>query len=362
MKGRELTGLFTSRSFSQRDSNGTATTQINRRRNLRLDKECKNKEPGTMKKTLLIFTLILNFSSGFGQVIKIPTNQIRQTLIDSGLDSAMNYFRNWNHIPIYRIDMQLCIDIIEKIDLESNYIGFMLDVANNVQTKRLSEKSYSLFKNHCMELRAIADNSEYAEIKTLDGSYLSVLLKQKNDSLESLLLDNYQYWKNAISEVQKISVLTRFVKSLRGDYLFEDCHYNCLITLLGLKKLNSKFYSDSLEYFHRENVRKFQKDNFLGQGIYLYAYREYDEVIIELNRGYKNLGEIDFETETELRDYIERFPDKEYCWKKLIYNDRNGILDLGCQIAPLAGNGKSYRIELIEKNKLKIITIQDWIS
>ena len=305
---------------------------------------------------------MLNLNLVFGQVEKIPTDQIKRTLIDNGLDSAMNYFSNWYHIPIYKIDMQLCNEIVSKIDTESYHVHFLLDVANNVQNKDLSDKIYSLFNSHCLELKSTAVKSEYTQIKSINDSYLSVLLKQENDSLEYLLVDNYQYWNNAISEVRKISRLKRFFKSLGGDYLQEDCHYNCLINLLGLKDLNSKYYSDSLEHYHRANVRKYQKDNSLGQYNYRFEYKEYDVAIINLDYEYEDLGEIDFERELKLMNYFKEYPDNINCWRTLIYNDKSGILDLGCQYAPLAGHGNRYRIELIENNKLKIITLQTWIS
>jgi hypothetical protein len=309
---------------------------------------------------LLLLTLNLNLL--FGQIRKISSNEMMDIIEKSGLDSAKKYFPSFYDMPIYKIDSSLSEKIICKINIHSKYSELLLDYCSNIQDSLLSEKIYELFKAQCQVLKSFAKESNYANIKTIDDKYLFALVKQRNDSSENLLKENYQYWVQTISETQRISSIKRIVKSLHGDYLEEDCHYNCLMLALGLKKLGSRFYSDSMENNHRGKVREFQKNDSLGKYSNRYKYKEFNSITIKLAKEYDNVGEIEFESEPRLQKFFEKYPNDVKCWKTVFYNKNSGILDLGCNYAPLVGHGNRYRLELVEKNKLRIIILESWIS
>jgi len=310
----------------------------------------------------IFFVLTLNFNPSFGQIRKISSNEMMDIINKGGLDSANKYFPSFYDMPISKIDSNLSKKIISKIDIHSKYSVLLLKFCNNIQDTLLSEKIYELFQSQCEEIKSIAKESNYTNIKTIDDKYLLALVKQRNDSVENLLTKNFNYWVQAISEVNKISGIKRFAKSLHGDYLIEDCHYNCLMLILGLKHIGSKLYSESIENYHRGKVREFQKDDSLGQFSSSYKYYEFNTITIKLAKEYDNLNDIEFESEPRLNKFFEKYPNKAECWKTLFYNNKNGILDLGCIFAPLVGHGNRYRFELVERNKLRISFLKSWIS
>ena len=83
--------------------------------------------------------------------------------------------------------------------------------------------------------------------------------------------------------------------------------------------------------------------------------------IIQLENNYSDLGEINFRKEQKLRELIKGY-NNSFCWKFLLFNENIGYLDVGCQSAPLAGSGEIYKLELIDKNKIRLIALSSWIS
>ena len=126
--------------------------------------------------------------------------------------------------------------------------------------------------------------------------------------------------------------------------------------------LGSDFFDKSILEKHQNNLKYYWQDGF---GIHKSGdFTNYNEInkikSIKLSKTYNSLGEIEFEKEPDLQEIFKSY-NKNYCWKFMMYNNNIGYLDLGCQSAPLAGNGVLYRLEL-SKDKLIIHEIQSWIS
>lgn len=80
-----------------------------------------------------------------------------------------------------------------------------------------------------------------------------------------------------------------------------------------------------------------------------------------LNGDCNSVSELDFRKEPELQKIIKEF-DEDKCWKFILQNDKKGFLDLGCLFASLSGFGIKYKLTLIDKNRLQIVIIEEWIS
>jgi hypothetical protein len=294
---------------------------------------------------LMLLVFAFNASS---QIKKISTSEIEKKLIEYGIDSAMTSFR-WYHAPIYKLDSTLYIRMTDYVDnYSSRYSGFVFDGANNIQNPLLAQKVLELVKDYTSGLKKTAVDSKYKKVKIIDKEHhILLLLKQDNDSIESFIKNEYDFWKNATEIRNK-----------------KESHYNSLKMMLALKEMNSSYYSESVENFHRENVSKSSRDSQL-KGYSIYEYNEHYSSVIALENEYSNLGEINFEAEKELSDELEipsYLIDNKKCWSELIYKDKKGILDLGCQFSGLSGYGNRYVIELVGKNKLKVSIIGSWIS
>lgn len=313
---------------------------------------------------IFLMSLFLIFSLNTSpQVKKISTKEIEQCLNIYGLDSTLQSF-SCAYTPIYKIDSALYLKMVTDInDYSSKNLYFLFNGANNMQDSFLSNKVFDLYKEHCSILKNEAIDSKYKTIKTLDNHYLAVFVKQKNDSIESFLKSEYNFWKNGINEVNKLSSIRRFFKSLNGEDLLEDTHYNCLIIMLGLKYLNSPYYSDVVEKYHRENLGKWSQDTKLGGYTYVYDYNEFGSIVVDLRNEYESLSDIKFEEEPDLLNLTtHEFPSTMNCSNKLIYNNKIGIFNAGCNVGSLSAFSTIYKLELVGTNKLKITILDGWMS
>lgn len=292
---------------------------------------------------VLIFSVNINSQT---PVKKIATIEIENILDNNGIDSAMAFFSQWHHIPIYKIDPVLYLKMINPIDsYSSKYSYIIFDGANNIHNQFLAEKTFKLFKEHTSTLKNTAINSKYKKISRIDNTDLSVLVKQKNDSLESFLKSEYDFWKKA-TEVRKKN----------------ESHYNCLVIMLAFKRLNSPCYSGTAENYHRSNVDKWSKDTTLEGHKYIYGYKEYETSMIELKNEYNELSDVSFMEEPALSNIVGEYTNNGKCWNILIHKGKRGILDVGCQYGGLSGHGNRYLIELAGKNQLKVSILSGWIS
>lgn len=293
---------------------------------------------------LLIFTLSIN-----SQIKKISTGQIREQLVKNGIDSAIASY-SWSRTPLYKIDSILYFQMADSVtNFHSKHLDFVANGANSYQSPTLAQKMLQFVKEYTSELKEKAIASKYKKVKIIDeDAYLLILIKQKDDSIEKYFKDEYDFWKNATEIGNK-----------------KESHYNCLKMMLALKELGSPYYSESSENFHRENVKKSDRDRKLRSWRYVYEYKEYETSIVDLKNKYDRLEDINFEEETELAKMfgmLSSYKNDNDCWSELIYKDNKAILDLGCQWGPLSGVGTRCLVELVDKNKLRVITLDSWIS
>ena len=134
---------------------------------------------------------------------------------------------------------------------------------------------------------------------------------------------------------------------------------NCYKILRLLGELKSDYFDSKKYHYHKSKLRPYERDKDIFR--FEEHYGEYDSVIVRLNGDYASINELDFNGEPELKPITKGF-EEDKCWKFILQNEKMGFLNIGCSFAPLGGFGVHYKIELIDRNKLLITKIGEWIS
>ncbi len=318
-------------------------------------------------KTLQIISILifLTLSVKSQEIKMINTKDLISVSNAFGLDSALHISGGF---PIYRIDSATALTLLDKMTSYERYTRseyFFSSMANNWKNDFVKDKT-EIFATNQLERIDRAQSSEFDSLILLDDKLAISIVKQNLISLDSLLLKCYEsnlLLSDTLKEMFP-SGFVRFFKSFKYGALpvvraYENCNRNCFKIMQILGELKSdKFDSKKLQY-HYDKLRPYQQNHDFYR--FEEHYGEYDTVTVNLKSDYNTISELDFNNETELQQIIKGF-DEEKCWKFIIQNDKKGFLDLGCQFAPLSGYGIQYKLELIDKNRLLIIKIEEWIS
>jgi hypothetical protein len=320
--------------------------------------------------TLLIIIAIgflivsLNLS---GQDLRILNTKDLIPISNSfGLDSSLNLTAN---IPIYYIDPDVAkqlVGLTKNTKSSSKIEYFLVDYALHIpDNKNLPDLLYDYFNKQRALINDYEPDYPYS-LPRISQDALFALIEYPTDKTDSLLIGYYKDWNDKSKKYHsdylkgKSETNSRQKEKLMSP--FEDCNYNCYVILLALDSLGSDFFNKDTLVKHQSNLKLYLQDGF---GIYksgdFTKYNESNQIkSIKLSKAYGSIGEIDFNKEPELKELLKGY-NNSYCWKFLMYNNQIGYLDLGCQSAPLAGEGILYRLEL-SKNKLIIHEIKTWIS
>jgi len=311
---------------------------------------------------LLIVSLNLS-----GQDLRILNTKDLIPISNSfGIDSALNLTTN---IPIYYIDPDVAkqlVGLTKNATPSSKIEYFLIDYALHIRdNKNLPDLLYDYFNKQRPLIKDYEPDYLYS-LPRISQDALFALIEYPTDKTDSLLIGYYKAWneksKKYYSDYLKGKSETNSRKKEKLMSPFEDCNYNCYVILLALDSLGSDFFNrDTLEK-HQSNLKSYWQGGF---GIHKSGdftnYNESNQIkSIKLSKTYSSIGEIDFNKEPDLKELLKGY-NKSYCWKFLMYNSQIGYLDLGCQSAPLAGDGVMFRLEL-NKDKLIIHEIQSWIS
>lgn len=225
----------------------------------------------------------------------------------------------------------------------------------------MKEKTQKFTLNELNKISSATPN-KYGNLPIIDDKLLVSLVKQKPASIEEQLIEAY---KNCSIRADSLktefpSVFTRFFKSFKYGTVpavkaYRDCNMNCYKLMWVLGQFESSFFdSDKLKY-HNSKLRKWQQVRDIMR--FKETYNEYEIQIITLSKTYETVDSIDFFNEPELKKIIGDFDRDDKYWKFLLYNEKFGFLDLNCKFF-----GITYKLELLEKNKLRILKIMEWIS
>ncbi len=318
-------------------------------------------------KTLQIICILifLTLSVKSQEIKRINTKDLISVSNEFGLDSALHLSGGF---PIYRIDSATAITLLDKMTNYKRYTRseyFFNEMAHNWSNDFVKDKTEMFAISQIERISAIKSN-EFDSLIVFDDKLAISIVKQNLISLDSLLLNCYEsnlLLSDTLKEMFP-SGFVRFFKSFKYGTLpivraYEDCNKNCFKIMQTLGELKSnKFDSKKMQY-HHDKLRPYQQNRDFYR--FKEYYGEYDTVTVKLSADYNTISELDFNNETELYQIIKGFDD-EKCWKFIIQNDKKGFLDLGCQFAPLSGFGVKYKLVLIDKNRLQIIKIGEWIS
>lgn len=314
---------------------------------------------------LLIGFLILAFNA-FNQDLKIlDTRSLIDISKNQGLDSALNIT---NNIPIYIIDKITAHRLIELtlVNRPSSRIeDFLVDYALHFHNSEISEILHEYFERKRGEIESYKPDY-FNGFPRISQDALVALIENNSKKTDSLLIRYYQDWKAKSTgyeaEYLKGQVETNAGKKEKLMSPFEDCNYNCYNILLALDRLKSRFANKEKLECHQKNLKYYWQSGFpLSKTGDFTNYKEnYIFKTIKLTNHYETLRDINFNKEQQLKELTKLY-NKSYCWKFIMYNEKIGYLDLGCQSGPLAGSGVLYRLEL-KDNILTLYRLKTWIS
>ncbi len=321
-----------------------------------------------MKMTLRISALIflftlLNFCS-FGQK-SISTRELKIIADKYGTDSALRIIHPY-FIDISEIDTSAALYIALKCsDSKNNYrsFSFFSDVGQVIKNENITSKTIRALESYT---DSFSDSSakDYGASVIPDGIF-HVLVFQNDTSIIPVLETAFAFWEHKADSVKNKypSGIKRFFQRFKGappsEKLFSDCKGNSYKLAWTLNKFKvSNFPIERVNSIRKQIVfypQEYDMDRFA------YKRYQYRSDTIELKKSYKSIDEIDFDNEPEFAKLKENLEGKG-CWKKIITNDKLGLYQIGCQWAPLAGRGKTLRIELIEQNELNVTVVNAWIN
>ena len=319
----------------------------------------------TLQDILLTGLLILSLNLS-GQNLRIlNTKDLIKISGDFGLDSALNLTGD---LPIYYIDKMVAEKLAGQTinDKASDKAeSFLVDYALHVKDKNLPNILYRFFDKKRNDIAGYKPNYYYG-LPRISQDALVALIVNSTNKTDSLLFKYYFDWETKSkfyeSDYLKGKAETDARKKEKLMSPFEDCNFNCYTILLALDSMDSKLFDQTKLEKHQKNLKYYWQGGFHFDKTGDFTDYKSDNLFktIKLKNQYKTIGDIDLNKESELKDLLNRYS-KSYCWKFIMYNDKIGYLDLGCQSAPLAGQGVIYRLELIG-DKLRIYEIESWIS
>jgi len=314
---------------------------------------------------LLIGFLILAFNA-FNQDLRLlDTKSLIDISKNHGLDSALNLTSN---IPIYIIDKITTQRLIEHtlVNRPSSRIeDFLVDYALHFHNSEISEILHDYFERKRGEIENY-EPDYFNSLPRISQDALVALIENNSKKTDSLLIKYYQDWKvkSAAYEADYLKGLVETNERKKEKLMspFEDCNYNCYNVLLALDRLKSKFANKKKLDYHQKKLKDYWQSGFpLSKTGDFTNYNENNIFkTIKLTNHYETLGDIAFNEEQQLKELTKLY-NEYYCWKFIMYNEKIGYLDLGCQSGPLAGNGVLYRLEL-KDNILILYRLKTWIS
>jgi hypothetical protein len=309
----------------------------------------------------ILFTFL--YFSSIGQK-SISTRELENIADKYGADSALKIIRPF--IDISEIDTSAALYIALKCyNSKNNYLplAFFSEMGQIIKNETINLKTISALESYSDSFYDSSDKG-YEAIVIPDGIF-HVLIFQYDPSIIPTLEEAFTFWEQKADSVKNKypSGIKRFFQRFKGtppsEQLFSDCKQNSYKLAWTLNKFKvSEFPVERANAIRQQlvpNLRNYDMDRFT------YKQYQFKSYTIELKNFYKSIDEIDFDNEPEFVRLKENLEGKG-CWKKIITNDKLGLYEIGCQWAPLAGRGKILRIELINKNKLKVTEVQAWIS
>jgi len=143
--------------------------------------------------------------------------------------------------------------------------------------------------------------------------------------------------------------------------LYDESNLNCYNLMYGLYYLHCNHY-DKIKFDNIRNMLpEFMRYVDSEPSVYNYPKDSVETEIINLKGEYTDIGSVDFFNEESLKKFIRKEKDVS-CWSLIVYNECIGYFDTGCQWGVVSGQGAMYKIELVDKNKIRFTLIESWMS
>lgn len=317
-------------------------------------------------KTLQIISILflLTLSVKSQDIKRINTKDLISVSNEFGLDSALHLSGGF---PIYRIDSITAFDLLDMMKTYTRYTPseyFFNEMAHTWTNEKVKFKTQSLAMLQINEIKSEKRN-KYNRLIVIDDKMIISIIRQ-NVQVEQQLISCYNFC-DSLSNCQKKefpNLFERIPNAFTGEtpLIVEDykaSQENCYKIMRLLGELKSDYFDSKKYHYHKSKLRPYEREEDIFR--FEQHYREYDSVMVNLNGDYNSINELDFSKEPELQKIIKGF-EEDKCWEFILQHDRKGFWNLGCSFAPLAGFGVHYKIELIDRNKLLIIKIGEWIS
>jgi hypothetical protein len=319
-------------------------------------------------RTLIIISILVLFTGKIhSQELRIiNTKDLIPIAKEFGIDSALHLSAS---LPIYVIDSLTAKSLLEYVTDYKRYTSaeyFFNQMAHNWKTQFLKDKTSKLLKIELEKLKH-GKPDQYGNLIKLDDKLIISLLIQRPDSIEKPLIDCY--WScSRLADSLKASFpsgISRFFSSFKyGTHptveAYQYCNLNCYNIMRILGQLKSNYFNSKKLNYHKYKFPPWLESEDIFR--FKDTYHEYDIKLVSLNRQYNSLNEIDFANEPELKNILSEYNIKDKCWKFMLSNEKQGILNVGCRFAPLAGHGMLLKLELQNDNRLRICKIGEWIS
>lgn len=315
-----------------------------------------------MRISIFIFPLTLLSLSTEGQIIS--TKELENIADKFGVDSALKTVRPVSEI--YIIDSSVALSIAQKCSDLKNYsrqFSYFTNMGQVMKNEFIKEKTLDNLKTY----KALFYGTGIKQYKAfvIPDQLFHVLAFQNDKSIIPTLKTEFNFWERKADSIRNTypSKTKRFFQRFKGtppsEQLFSDCKENCYKLAWTLNKLGDNDFSPERANAIRQQLVPYLRDYNMERS----KFKPYQlkSNTLQLNKSYTSIDEIDFDNEIEFVKLKENL-EGDMCWKQIITNDKTGIYEIGCQWAPLAGRGKTIRLELIEGNKLQVSIISAWIS
>jgi len=316
-----------------------------------------------MRTLTLIFFLTLLSLFTVGQK-KISTTQLENIADKYGVDSTLRTVRPVNHI--YTIDTSVALSIAYKCSDLKNYslqFTYFTNMGQVLKSQTINSKALDNLKTY----QALFYDTNIQQYKAfvIPDQIFHVLVFQNDNSIISALKGEFNFWERNADSIRNTfpSKTKRFFQRFKGtppsEQLFSDCKENCYKLAWTLYKLGDSNFSLERANAIRKQLVPYLRDYDMER-FKIMPYQLKKDTL-QLGKSYASIDEIDFDYEIEFVKLKENL-EGDKCWKQIITNGKAGLYEIGCQWAPLAGRGKTIRLELIEGNKLQVSLIIAWIS
>lgn len=312
--------------------------------------------------TLILFLTLLSLYT-VGQK-RISTKHLEKIADKYGVDSALKTVRPV--AEIYTIDTSVALSIAHKCSDLKNYsrqFTYFTDMGQVKKSQTINSKTVNILKTY----QALFYDTKIQQNKAfvIPDQIFHVLVFQNDKSIISALKGEFNFWERNADNIRNTypSRIKRFFQRFKGtppsEQLFSNCKENSYKIAWTLNKLGDSNFSLERANAIRQQLVPYLRDYNMEKFKLMPHQLKADT--LQLSKSYASIDEIDFDNEIEFVKLKENL-EGDKCWKQIITNGKTGLYEIGCQWAPLAGRGKTIRLELIEGNKLQISLINAWRS